>query len=192
LLVTHNGLPENGVPKIDISKYPAIKEHLDSYWKQIEARADQGDTPYHLRSCAYMEDFSKPKIMWIELVDRPNFAFDKSGIMVNNTVFFITGSNLCYLIAYLNSPLCDWQFGKICATSGTGTRRWIKQYIEQIHVPLPSSEDNNLMEKLMAKINAAHGTEKSNLIAEVDKKILALFNFTPEEHDFVRTQFPRS
>jgi hypothetical protein len=52
LLVTHNGIPERKISKIDIEKYPAVKKHLDSFWKQVETRTDQGDTPYHLRSCA--------------------------------------------------------------------------------------------------------------------------------------------
>jgi len=55
LIATHNGIPEKGIPKIDIGKYHAVKKHLDFYWEKIESRADQGDTPYHLRSCAYTD-----------------------------------------------------------------------------------------------------------------------------------------
>ncbi|MDF9834020.1 hypothetical protein M2103_002255 [Ereboglobus sp. PH5-5] len=105
LITTHNGVPEKGMPKIDIEKYPAVKKHLDTYWKKIESRTDQGDTPYHLRSCAYMEDFSKPKIIWIELVDRPSFAFDETGVVINNTVFFIVGKNIHFILAITSGIL---------------------------------------------------------------------------------------
>ncbi|KAA6300241.1 MAG: hypothetical protein EZS26_003621 [Candidatus Ordinivivax streblomastigis] len=54
LINTHNGIKEKGVKPIDINDYLAIKRHLDSYWDKIEHRADQGDTPYNLRNCAYM------------------------------------------------------------------------------------------------------------------------------------------
>jgi len=190
LIAAHNGIQEKGIPKIDIKKYPAVKTHLDSYWAQIEKRTDQGDTPYHLRSCAYMEDFSKPKIVWIELVDRPNFALDETGIMANNTVFFITGRNIHFLLAYLNSRLCDWQFGKICATSGTGTRRWIKQYIEQILIPFPKPEVEQLIQRLVEKMGTSTPAEKAKLSVEIDHQIFALFNFTKDGIAFLSNCTP--
>ena len=42
------------MPRVDVNNYPAIKEHLDQYYEKLEKRDDQGDTPYNLRSCAYM------------------------------------------------------------------------------------------------------------------------------------------
>ncbi len=60
LINTHNGI-RNKLPRIDINDYPAVKTHLDQYWDRISTRADKGDTPYNLRNCAYLEDFSKPK-----------------------------------------------------------------------------------------------------------------------------------
>jgi hypothetical protein len=61
LINTHNGV-KGKFPRIDINDYPAVKAHLDQYWDKIEKRADQGDTPYNLRNCAYVDDFNKPKI----------------------------------------------------------------------------------------------------------------------------------
>ncbi len=61
---THNGYTSNlkfKIPPIDIEKYPALKSYLDSHWDTIATRSDQGDTPYHLRNCAYLEDFEKEK-----------------------------------------------------------------------------------------------------------------------------------
>ncbi len=135
LINTHNGVKDKGVSRINIDDYPAIKMHLDQYWDDIVSRADIGDTPYNLRNCAYMDDFNKQKIVWIELTNHPNFAIDEEGYVINNTVFFMTGENLKYILAFLNSKICEWYFDKICATSGVGTRRWIKMYIDQIHIP---------------------------------------------------------
>ena len=88
LINTHNGV--KGVkPRIDINEYPAVKEHLDKYWDKISTRADKGDTPYNLRNCAYVEDFSKQQIVWIELSDEPKFALAENITSVN-TVFFLT------------------------------------------------------------------------------------------------------
>ena len=54
LINTHNGI-RGRIPRIKIEDYPAVKAHLDQYWDKIEKRADQGDTPYNLRNCAYLE-----------------------------------------------------------------------------------------------------------------------------------------
>ena len=63
LINTHNGI-RGKLERVHIEDNPAIKAHLDQYWDKISKRADKGDTPYNLRNCAYLEDFSKPKIMY--------------------------------------------------------------------------------------------------------------------------------
>ena len=58
LINTHNGI-RGEVERIHIEDYPAIKQHLDNYWDKIEPRADQGETAYNLRNCAYLDDLSQ-------------------------------------------------------------------------------------------------------------------------------------
>jgi hypothetical protein len=144
LLNIHNGLKkdkekgEEGLPKVDINLYPAVKKRLDNekiYFKLVK-REDQGDTPYNLRNCAYLREFEKPKIMWGELSDKSKFAYDKEGrYYCLNTVFFFTGKHLEYLLCYLNSSVCEYIFSKRCTTSGTGTMRWLKYTVERIPIP---------------------------------------------------------
>ena len=57
LINTHNGVKEKGIKRINIEDYPAVKAYLDLFYPQLEKRADQGDTPYNLRNCAYIEVF---------------------------------------------------------------------------------------------------------------------------------------
>ncbi|MBD5277511.1 MAG: class I SAM-dependent DNA methyltransferase, partial [Bacteroides sp.] len=66
LINTHNGI-KGKLDRIHIEDYPAVKAHLDQYWDKISTRADKGDTPYNLRNCAYLDDFSKPKIVYREI-----------------------------------------------------------------------------------------------------------------------------
>ena len=75
LINTHNGI-RGRIPRIKIEDYPAVKAHLDQYWDKIKKRADQGDTPYNLRNCAYLEDFSQPKIIWKRIGSILRFSFD--------------------------------------------------------------------------------------------------------------------
>lgn len=116
LINTHNGV-KGKFPRVDIKDYPAIKQWLDkggeAYngkiyhgYKDIEKRADQGDTPYNLRNCAYLEDFSKPKIMFQEMVQEPQFFLDSTdNFMCLDTGRIIVGSNLLWLLDILNSKL---------------------------------------------------------------------------------------
>ena len=140
LINTHNGV-KGKIPRIDINDYPAIKAHLDQYWDKIKDRADQGDTPYNLRNCAYLEDFGKPKIVWGEISDRSKFALDRAGQYVPEaTTFLLVGSDIEYLCCVLNSAVAEWYFSLIGTTTGVGTIRWKKYTIEKLPIPICDDE----------------------------------------------------
>ena len=109
LINTHNGI-KGKIPRIQIENYPAIKAHLDQYWEKISTRADKGDTPYNLRNCAYMEDFSKPKIVWKIIGNQMAFAYDANNYVMNNACYIMTGDHLDYLLAVLNFPITEVTF----------------------------------------------------------------------------------
>ena len=99
LINTHNGI-RGKLERIHIEDYPAVKAHLDQYWDRISKRADKGDTPYNLRNCAYLEDFSKPKIIWKIIGSRLAFTMDKEGYIVNNACYLMTGEHLLHVLAF--------------------------------------------------------------------------------------------
>ena len=139
----HNGI-KGKLPRIKIEDYPAIKAHLDLYWDKISKRTDKGDTPYNIRNCAYMEDFSKPKIIWGEISDKSKFAFDFLGEYIPEaTSFYMKGECIEYLLSALNSSVSEWLFSKVGTTTGVGTIRWKKYTIEQLIVAKLSTEQLN-------------------------------------------------
>ena len=109
LINTHNGV-RGRIPRIKIEDYPAVKAHLDQYWDRIATRADKGDTPYNLRNCAYLEDFSRPKVMWKIIGCNINFCFDEGQLICNNAVDIMVGdrNNLIQFVGLMNSKLFDW------------------------------------------------------------------------------------
>ena len=151
LINTHNGI-KGKLDRIHIEDYPAVKAHLDQYWNKISTRADKGDTPYNLRNCAYLDDFNKPQIVWLELTDEPKFSYVEN-MMSLNTVFFMTGDNLKHILGQLNSKLITWYFHKcLGARSGVGTNRWLKYTIEQLPLapfaqPFSELIDNSPLQK---------------------------------------------
>ena len=177
LINTHNGI-RGEIPRIRIEDYPSIKAHLDQYWDKIEKRADQGDTPYNLRNCAYLDDFSKQQIVWIELSDEPKFAFAENVTSVN-TVFFMTGEHILHLLGLLNSKLISWYFRHcIGTTSGVGTNRWLKYTIEQIPMA-PTSVDLEIMAK---EICQHYSKERDN---KIDLLVCHLYDLNSEEINYI-------
>ncbi|MBS3017228.1 class I SAM-dependent DNA methyltransferase [Helicobacter pylori] len=187
---THNGYtsaPKSKILPIDIEKYPAIKAHLDSYWDTIATRSDQGDTPYHLRNCAYLEDFEKEKIVWAEMTDEPRFIYDNKGFLTNQTCYFIARDDK-YLFAILNSKVIYFFMRQIASNLGEGAFRWIKQFIERLPIPKITEKNQELADKITdctKQILALKAKDpKANtqgLEKEIDALVYQLYNLTDEE-----------
>jgi adenine-specific DNA-methyltransferase len=179
IINTHNGIKQVGIEPINSERdYPVIFEHLNNYKNLLIKRFDQGNHWSNLRNCAYIEDFDKEKIVWIELTDRPNFALDNSGFYLNNTIFFMTGKHLKYLLAFLNSRICEWYFDKIAATSGAGTRRWIKMYIDQICIPLPTEMNESRICTMVDQLNSKFSLD---VYHKLEDEIYSMFELSTEE-----------
>lgn len=163
LINTHNGTKE-GLERIHIEDYPSIKEHLDNYRLRLETRADKGDTPYNLRNCAYLDEFSKPKIVWAELSRTGNsFAYSDDGAMVLNTCYILSFNDnefhekeLNTLLGFLNSNVALFYLDIISSKLDETGWRWLKQFVELIPIPVQMvfKEDGQLTDKDSASINA--------------------------------------
>ena len=183
LINTHNGIKEKGIKPINIKDYPAIKKHLDGYWKEIEKRADQGITPYNLRNCAYMDDFSKQKIMYPNMTKFLPFYLDDKGFMQNDKSFMITGKNVAFLTAFLNSSIFKYCFIDNFPELQGGTRELRKIFIEKIPVLKVSEKTNKEFEKLVIKLQDSIANKKptTELEMKIDEMIFDLYALTKEE-----------
>lgn len=151
LIESHNGYKKlNGevISPIDINCYPVIKNYLDSFEPKLSERGDKGVTPYNLRNCAYQEEFNKEKIVWADIAKEPSFSFLGPNIYFNNTVYFIVGESLKYLLTVLNSRLIDFYFQKIGTDLGIDGGRYFKQFVELFPIPQLSEEKRKPFEVL--------------------------------------------
>ena len=145
LINTHNGI-KGKLDRIHIEDYPAVKAHLDQYWDKISTRADKGDTPYNLRNCAYLDDFSKPKIVYQELCRRGSaFSMDFENRFLGNTGYLLTSNSLSTaalqkLCTLLNSQIALYQLDVICTKFDETGWRWLRQFIEEIRLPTSLAE----------------------------------------------------
>lgn len=134
LINTHNGYAD--IPAINIDDYPAIKEHLLEFEPQLSKRYDKGSTPFNLRNCAYNDDFFKDKIIWKEMSSNTPFYYDTEAYFTNDTVTFIVGNDLKYLLTLLNSKLKLFIYANFYAGGGLGTSgiRFKKNFLQELPV----------------------------------------------------------
>lgn len=184
LINTHNGF--KGIKPVDVIKdYPSIYDYLKQYQKQLQKRQDQGKHWTNLRNCAYLEAFSKEKIIWGELSDKPKFSFDSDGLYAEATLFFMTGDNLKYLLAILNSKLSNWYFNQISTSSGMGTNRWKKYKIGLLPIKdISLTKQQAIIEIVNIIISAKKQNPESDITQwdnEIDQLIYMLYNLTDDE-----------
>ncbi len=181
LINTHNGY--GNVPPIDINDYPAIKAQLDQYWDKLEKRQDKGITPYNLRNCAYVDEFEKEKIVWLEMSPRANFAYLPEPCFVLNTSYILTGNKLKWILAILNSSVLEAYFPLISTDVRGKTRRYIKQYVELLPVAEFDEHFAKFLEPCVDSVQLAKRSGKTLQSAFFEQLIDGLvyeFYFTDE------------
>ena len=177
LINTHNGI-RGKLERVHIEDNPAIKAHLDQYWDKISKRADKGDTPYNLRNCAYLEDFSKPKIMYPNMTKYIPFYFDEKNFLQNDKSFMITGKHIAYLTAFLNSSIFKFCFLDKFPELQGGTRELRKIFFDKIPVLKVSDKENEIFKSLITDIQDDYKKEKAILI---DERLFELYGLSKEE-----------
>jgi adenine-specific DNA-methyltransferase len=184
--------------KIDIDCYPAVKQHLLTFkydrLKQtgdIGARKKTNHKWFETQdSISYSDDFSKQKIVWIELVDKGRFAYDyKDNYITLNGTFIMTGNNLEYLCCILNNPIISWHFNTFCISSGVGTNQWRELYVRELLIPKLSIEKSGKIIELFNRIildNNENEIMQSQI--EMNKIVYEALELTKEETEFIELQ----
>ena len=181
LINTHNGV-KGSLERIHIEDYPAIKQHLDYYWDKIESRADKGDTPYTLRNCAYVDEFSKPKIVWGNLNTRGSYAMTPENMFINAPACMIVPGSQ-YLLAMLNSKVSDYYIRNLGVVRNGGFFEYKPMFVEQIPVPLPREEVVTSIEEVFN--SDASDEQKDKRLEEI---VESMFDFTEPEIAYLRNQ----
>ena len=177
LINTHNGI-KGRLERIHIEDYPAVKAHLDQFWDKIKDRADQGDTPYNLRNCAYLEDFCKPKIVYPNMTKYMPFTYDEGAYLTNQKCFIITGELVAYLTAFLNSSLFKYCFRDSFPELQGGTRELSKIFFDKIPVLKVSSAIEQRFIEAVDDIQQSYTSQKAKAI---DTMFFDLYNLTANE-----------
>lgn len=191
---THNGYKnQNGekVEAINIENYPSLKKHFDEFYPQLEKRADKGLTPYNLRNCAYIEEFEREKIVYSEIVRKPQFYLDtKLNFYAEATSFILTGENLKYLIAFLNNDFVAFIFKTFYAGGNLGENgfRYKKAFLEKLPIPKINSKNQkiadeliNLVDEILKVKEQDKNANTQELENKINSLVYKLYNLNEEE-----------
>nr|BBH91701.1 hypothetical protein KTC_64520 [Thermosporothrix sp. COM3] len=134
---------------INLSKYKAIKEHLEAFRERLEPRPVDWDTrrygewkgrkpgPYQWYeiqdTVAYYAEFEKPKIIFPDIANICSFTYSENGEFLLNTAYIFV-SDTVELVALLNSSLIEFFYRHISSTYRGGYLRFIAQYINKIPI----------------------------------------------------------
>jgi hypothetical protein len=183
LINSHNGIKAEKIKPIVVEKYPVIKRYLNQFSDKIEKRLDQGDTPYNLRNCAYLDEFSKEKIIWKRIGSKLRFSYSDSEIYCLDSTCLATGEKIKYLTALLNSKLSNYQLFQKAPKTGMGDLIISVQALEPLLVYYPTDKEEKRIEKLVDEIlkkkKSNHDT--TSLEKEIDVLVYKLYELNYEE-----------
>jgi hypothetical protein len=119
--------------KIDIEKYPAIRDWLLPFKADLEDRATiQEWWELQQAQLAYQPKFSDPKVIWPQFLDRPEFCIEKEGFFPINKCYLFSADDEA-LVALLNSRAIWFCFVSSSVVKRGGFREATAQHIG----PLP-------------------------------------------------------
>jgi adenine-specific DNA-methyltransferase len=159
--------------------YPAVYKHLSKFKTELSDRnKDETGIRYEWYAMQryganYWQEFEKEKIVWIEISDKANYSYDTKGMYLTNSAYFISGSNLKYILAVLNSNVADFYFFQITAKIAGGRKRYTKQYVEQIPIPIINNKRQIPFIILIDYLLYANDKENRPILSHTDNLRLA-------------------
>lgn len=139
---------------VSLKNFPKTSAYLNTHREQLERRKyvqDAGRQWYEVWVPQDPTKWQKPKIVFRDIADTPQFWLDTSGAIVNGDCYWldttsnVQESDLCLALGMLNSKfITEYYDRKVNNKLFAGKRRFMTQYVEQF--PLPSIQTNEAQE----------------------------------------------
>ena len=172
---------------LDISKYPAVEQHLLWFKGKLSDRAEakRGVFPWFAMSrwgAEYHEQFARPKIIFNHFINSATFAYDTSGSYLNNACSFAVPPSLS-LAAVVNSTVGWWLLSHLCTPLQNGYIQLFVQFLEQLPIPaFPEDVDKHLAERVET---LATGIDAPDIEREIDTLVFEGYGLAPSERKLV-------
>lgn len=180
---------------VDLRRYPRAAAYLATHRETLLAReylTASGRQWFEHWVPQRPHLWGAPKVVFPDISDRPRFALDRSGAVVNGDCYWITLVDLAHAVgggraedlAYLlmgvaNSSLGLRFYDAVCGNRlYAGRRRWITQYVSRF--PLPDPETRRAAEVVRAARGLVEDHDPDPLRwAELDELVWASFFQAP-------------
>ncbi len=181
--------------KLDIDDYLSLKTYLSQFRPKIDQSGEKGcrkktsnqwfETQDNI---AYHGDFEKEKIVYpCIMATEPRFIYDNNKFYAPAPANIITGDNLRYLIALLNSKLIYFAMRNFYM--GGGIKGELKtNNLEKIPIPKITQKNQELARKITDCVKKILQTKEKDpnantqeLEKEIDALVYQLYNLTDEE-----------
>ncbi|WP_265604598.1 class I SAM-dependent DNA methyltransferase [Campylobacter jejuni] len=178
-------------------QYLSLYKHLLSHKERLSKRNKEETGIRYEWYCLqrwganYYQEFEKEKIVYSEIVRKPQFYLDVNlNFYAEATSFILTGENLKYLIAFLNNDFVAFIFKTFYAGGNLGENgfRYKKAFLEKLPIPKINSKNQKLANELVNLVDEilkAKEQDKNANTQELENKINSLvyklYNLTEEE-----------
>ncbi|EFK9800855.1 class I SAM-dependent DNA methyltransferase [Campylobacter coli] len=178
-------------------QYPSLYKHLLSHKERLSKRNKEETGIRYEWYCLqrwganYYQEFEKEKLVYSEIVKKPQFYLDtKLNFYAEATSFILTGENLKYLIAFLNNDFVAFIFKTFYAGGNLGENgfRYKKAFLEKLPIPKINSKNQKLANELINLVDGilkAKEQDKNANAQELENKINSLvyklYNLTDDE-----------
>lgn len=171
--------------------------------KGLLNRDDQGDYWWELRHCDYYSEFEKEKIVWQRVTKNFSFCFVPKGLYTLDSIAFMTGENLRFILGILNSKVIDFYVKTyVHQLSDTGFLL-SNQYVERIPIPIITLENEEIAKRIEILVNKIiditsckdyesdlnKQSEVKTLENEINALVYKLYNLTTEEIQIIEKNY---
>jgi len=165
---------------VDLIDYPIAAAHLRSNKVQLSARKyliDAGRQWFEIWVAQQPSAWRRPKIVWPDISEHPNFFLDDSGALVNGDCYWLTLREgfeddwLFLILAIANSEIATQYYDFVfCNKLYAGRRRFMTQYVADF--PLPDLEDELAQRVVKQTKNLTAGGEDDGSLNKLVKQLM--------------------
>jgi hypothetical protein len=144
---------------------------------------------------SYYPEFEKEKIVWQRVTKQFSFCLVPAGLYILDSMAFLVGENLKYVLGILNSRLIDFYVKTYVHLYGDTGFLLSNQYVERIPIPPITKETQPIANQIIQKVDEILSLtqsedyeispEKQQRVKELEKEIgelvYKLYNLTEEE-----------
>lgn len=171
---------------VDLNFYPKAKHYLEQHREALEARTyviEAGRQWYEIWVPQDPAAWSKPKLVFPDISDKPIFWIDTDGGVVNGECYWMCSENkdeedlLWLALAVANSKFIESFYDhKFNNKLYAGRRRFITQYVEQFPLPDPARSETQAIIALAKEIYSCTPSRKADSLAvQLDELVWNVF-----------------